>query len=148
MRRFAVAVIALALLWPLAGSARADDQWCVADPIFYIQGREVRVTTSFPRAALSFVRDVRYQLEIPRNVSAASVVPPGQPVPETIVIELEDAIWDGSSPLPVGLSVTVRTRSGTPAFPVAVTVSGSGVADPRQLFGVSDQTLHTQVTLP
>lgn len=146
LARWAASVIAAVILAVTTGaSATAGTSWCVVDPIVYLDGRQLVLTTTFDATYISATTEVLYELEVPENVQTVSIVyDANPPVPERVVVRRTGAPYRPGQFFSVTVTVTVVSSA---TFPATTTASGANVRSEVTVTGTSNSPTTLKVKL-
>ncbi|MGH2471505.1 MAG: hypothetical protein ACRDG6_03745 [Candidatus Limnocylindria bacterium] len=140
---FAVAFVISTLVLGL--DADAGVQWCEEDPVFIVNGALVDVTTAFPAAYISTIKEpVAFELLVPSNAVAAVVSLPGA-VPMTAKIS---NVLPADSLLSLGVPVIVKvTVKASHSFETRTKITGTYLWLSSTVYGKSNTTTQVRYTL-
>jgi hypothetical protein len=125
--------------------ADAGLQWCESDPLFVVNGSILDVTTAFPNAYKSTIREpIAIELLVPTNAIAAVVSLPAD-VPMTAKIS---RVLPSGGLLSLGVPVVVKvTYRATASFDTKTKVTGTYLWLSSTVYGKSNVTTQVRYTL-
>lgn len=150
---FIVSALAMAAL-SSPRQADAYDTWCADDPVVWIGGHVLDIQVQMPVGNLATMRSTTLAVEIPRNVSGFVLVDDISAFPMKTTVEAKGPNWNGSGPLPITITATVKAsttyevrvtatpllNSQSPMAGVARTL-GSVIGGPAMTTGTSNTTV-------
>lgn len=117
----ALAVLAICLA-PLVGRAAAENDFCMEDPVFIVNGNALDVTVGFSQADLRSINGaIFFELDVPSDVVAVSAGAGIQAAQRT-QINRTLAPWNHLGVMTVVVRVTIPS---TRPFPMQVYVTGT-----------------------
>lgn len=144
-RLLAIGALVTMLLFAGGGTALAGRDWCATDPILVLSdGAQLQWTTAFPSDGLaSLTGPVTFRFVLPSNAGPVSVLFPGSPAAEKVVISYSGPAWKGKGGMPVRATVVVPASTN---FKTVTTINGN-VNNVLTFGGASDEPIKTNAKI-